>query len=440
MNQLPVAAARIHVPRFVADVASLMTSRVFVMALTFLCGVITARTLGPESKGAVIALLVVPGLIQSFAELGLRQSTAYFLGKQIFADQSVISTIALLALIISVAGMVIVAGLYLISGLPQKYGWNTTVIALLMLPSSLVMSYGSGVLMAKQRIRAIAGVSVLEPLVVLGLLVFLLVSGLVNIQSVLLVTVLGSVVAAFSTVVLVHPYGSIRPKYIPGLPLRFVKMGVVYAAALFILSLGYRFDIVLLERLSTSQEVGIYSVGVGLAQLLWLLPAALTTVNFARSTTARNVTEHAQKTAMIMRITLWGSLLPCMLLYFLAPWLVPAIYGDAYAKSSDVIQAIMLGIWMALIFKVLNSDLAGRGKPQTALWVYALALLINVVLNLLWIPIFGCIGAAWASSVSYTFGALLFAFTYARMSGLTLADLLIPRRVDFYVLKNSLHI
>ncbi len=295
MNQLPLATAKIHVPRFVADVASLMTSRVFVTALTFLCGVITARTLGPESKGAVIALLVVPGLIQSFAELGLRQSTTYFLGKQIFADQSVISTIALLALIMSVAGMVLVIGLYIISGLPQKYGWNTTVIALLMLPSSLVMSYGSGVLMAKQRIRAIATVSVLEPLVVLGLLVFLLVSGLVNIQSVLLVTVLGAVVAAISTVVLVQSYGSIRPKYIPGLPLRFVKMGVVYAAALFILSLGYRFDIVLLERLSTSQEVGIYSVGVGLAQLLWLLPAALTTVNFARSTTARNVTQHAQK-------------------------------------------------------------------------------------------------------------------------------------------------
>ncbi len=84
---------------------------------------------------------------------------------------------------------------------------------------------------------------------------------------------------------------------------------------------------------------------------------------------------------MIMRITLWGSLLPCMLLYFLAPWLVPAIYGDAYAKSSDVIQAIMLGVWMALIFKVLNSDLAGRGKPQAALWVYALALLINIALK-----------------------------------------------------------
>jgi Na+-driven multidrug efflux pump len=55
---------------------------------------------------------------------------------------------------------------------------------------------------------------------------------------------------------------------------------------------------------------------------------------------------------------------------------------------------------------------------------------INVVLNFWWIPKFGALGSAWASSVSYSIGAIIFAVVYARMSHLTLADLFIPTLAD----------
>jgi len=59
---------------------------------------------------------------------------------------------------------------------------------------------------------------------------------------------------------------------------------------------------------------------------------------------------------------------------------------------------------MSLVFQVLNANLAGKGKPLIALWVFVVALLVNISLNILLVPSKGVIGAALASTVSYCTG------------------------------------
>lgn len=401
------------------------------MALGIGGSIILARLLGPEKKGVVTTILVIPSLVVSFADLGIRQATTYFLGKRIYEDQAVISTLLFLTVLTSFIGIGAVSLIYVMNGLPQRYGWLVVSIPLLLLPYRLLATYGHGVLMAKQRIRAMAATNILSSGAYLALIALLGLTSSLVIETALLAEVLAAGLAVVYVMFIVRQYGHLRPAYIPGLPWRFLKRGFLYALALFILGLNYRLDIVLLERLASAREVGIYSVGVGLAEMLWLLPAALTTVNFARSAAARDSQAYAQKTARVMRVTFWGALPPCLLLYLVAPWLIPLVYGGAYTGSGVVVQAILLGIWMSLIFKVLNSDLAGRGRPEAALWVYALAVVINIGLNLWWIPVYGAVGSAWASSVSYTIGAIIFAAVYSRLSNMPIRILFLFSPADF---------
>jgi O-antigen/teichoic acid export membrane protein len=420
---------RLHLNKFIADVASLSTSRVCTMILGFAGSVVLARLLGPEGNGIVTAILVIPYLVRSFAELGLQQSTLYYLGKRAYDDQSVLFTVTYLTSITSVLSTLAVLVVYLLNGSPQRYGWGPILVSVLLLPCYLVRHYGEGVLLAKQRIRDVAIVRALERVIYLPLLV-LTVPLLPGIMGALLATVCAAGVVAVYMAGLVSKYGRLRPIRIPGLPTRFVKVGFVYAVALFVVTLGYRLDVLLLERLSTPREVGIYSIGVQVAQLLWLLPAALTTVNFARSAAAEDPLEHARKTALLTRLTFWGGLLPLVALYLLAPWVIPVVYGAEFAGSAAIVQGILPGVWMALIFKVLQSDLAGRGRPAAALWVYVSALLINIGLNLWWIPHHGALGSAWASSISYCVAALMYAIAYAKMSSLRLSQVLLPSGED----------
>ena len=68
---------------FFADVISLLSSRFFILGLDFVSSILITRLLGPESKGIVTVLLIIPNMLRTFADLGLRQAGMYFMGKKI---------------------------------------------------------------------------------------------------------------------------------------------------------------------------------------------------------------------------------------------------------------------------------------------------------------------------------------------------------------------
>ena len=67
-----------------------------------------------------------------------------------------------------------------------------------------------------------------------------------------------------------------------------LSLGLVYAAALFIINLNYSIDIILLDILSQSFETGIYTKGAAITQYLWQIPMMLSTIVFARSAVAKS--------------------------------------------------------------------------------------------------------------------------------------------------------
>jgi Na+-driven multidrug efflux pump len=87
----------------------------------------------------------------------------------------------------------------------------------------------------------------------------------------------------------------------------------------------------------------------------------------------------------------------------------------------------MLGL---TVYQLLHSDLTGRGRAQITVSVFSLALALNVALNLWWIPRWGAAGAALASTVSYSAGALGLVVCYRRITGVRWRDLLLPSRSE----------
>lgn len=421
---------RLRQSRFAIDTASMLSGRFLTVFVGILTSIVIARILGPSNKGAVTAVLSLPLLVLSFGELGLRQATTYIVGKQKADEQDVISTLAFLLLPASALGIIIVLGVSLYLGYPQKYGWMASLIALLLIPFGLASRFAFGFLMGKRRLREIAFRDFISAASIFLLIMPLTLVEKVRIEGVLAANVLGTLVGTIFMIRAVKQYGHLVPRYIRNLPLMLFRLGFVYAFALFIMNLHYRIDIVLLEHLSNTEQVGVYSVAVNLAEMLWLFSAALQTVNFSYSAVAKEPSVHSTKTARLVRVVLWGSVGPCLALYFAAPLLIKGAYGDAYAASGNVVRAILPGIWISVVLKVLNSDLAGQGRPNAALYTHFCALALNIVLNLWWIPLYGAIGSAWASSLSYSFGAAIYAIAYAHMNNISIKSIFVLNRSD----------
>jgi O-antigen/teichoic acid export membrane protein len=393
-----------------------------------------ARQLGPDGKGILAAIAVYPTLIVSIAEMGIRQATVYHLGKKIYAERDIIATVMFLLCASSLLGIALCAAIYFLTSNPT-FTLPMILLALAGIPLSLASSMFQGILLGKEQIGKFSAVSWLTQLLKLAtVLVFVWLLGW-GIAGELLGSLLTALVMALYAFWLVAKFVPLGFRFIPGLARDILTLGFSYALALFIISLNYRVDIVILERLVSPRELGQYTLGVNLAELLWQLPAALGVVVFSRSANAKDAQLFSQSVAKLLRVTFVVAVGGALVLGLCAELFIRFVYGEAFLPSANVLRFLLPGIVAFTLFKVLNLDLAGRGKPMVALFTLLPAVLLNIALNFVLVPRYGINGSAAASTISYTVAMITYAFAYARVVGIPVRDLVTYRKSDFDFLK-----
>lgn len=415
---------------FMKDAASVLSSRIASLVLSFAGGVILARLLGPDGKGTVAALTIYPALIMSLAELGTRQATVFHLGKKIYPQRDVIGASMFLLVLTSALGVAICAVIFAVINNPN-FSLFLIVLALLGIPIGLAQSMAQGVLLGQERIGSYSAISWVSPLLrIFAVVLFVWVLRL-GVAGEMIGSVLTGIIMLICVYVIVAR--TTRIEVLPNFKLskELLSLGFVYAIALFIIGLNYKIDIVILERLVSVGEIGQYTLGVNLAELLWQLPSALGVVVFSRSANAKDPALFTQNVIKLLRITLLIAVVGATILGIAAHFVIPLVYGEQFAPSVTSLRIILPGIVAFTVFKVLNVDLAGRGRPRVSLYAVAPAVLLNVVLNFWLIPLYSINGAALASTISYIVAVIIYVIIYAKVVDVPLVSLFTYQRSDF---------
>ena len=209
-----------------------------------------------------------------------------------------------------------------------------------------------------------------------------------------------------------------------------IRKGLIFALALFLVQINYKIDIVLLKKFVDFQSIGLYTLGVSTAELLWQVPTALSIVILSK--TAING-DNNQK--WIISKTIRLSILVLTFLsfcaYLLVPILLPLIYGQEFAGSIPVTRVLLLGVTIFSVFILLNSRILGGGFPEYTIFLFIPCLVVKISLSFILIPAFGIIGAAWASNISYFFAAIGVIIIFSRMERIKLKQILTPQKDDF---------
>jgi PST family polysaccharide transporter len=170
-----------------------------------------------------------------------------------------------------------------------------------------------------------------------------------------------------------------------------------------------RLDQVMLAHMSGDTEVGIYSVAVRLAELWYFLPTAVATSTLPallRSRTASPAVYDAQ----IRRIFVWmagAGYVVAIGLTLLARPVVELLYGAAYRPAvPSLIVLAWTGIFVCLGVARENWMLA-EGHMRLSLATTAIGALVNTVLNVFLIPVYGAVGAALATLIAQLFAVCL---------------------------------
>ena len=422
---------------FFQDILSVFGSNVSVTISNLLTGILLSRILGAAGFGIYSSILVVPVIVIGFTQLGIRRSTIYHIGNRLIPEEQVISALFLLLLWTSALSIILCGGAFFFYG-NGHYDPLIIGLVLLTIPLLLANMFAGGVFFGREEIRRgniMNAAPTLLTLVFTAVFVWIcplsVLGAFLAISSANLLSFIYVVYTLF-----IRSRNRITWKYQEPVIKSMIKLGLVNAIAIFVMQLNYRMDILMLKQLSSFEQVGYYSLSTQIAEQLWHIPFAIEMIILSRSANTTDQELLHRTVASVFRVSFVLGILSGIALFFIVPWLVPAIFGKSFVPAVEMIRIILPGILILVGFRILNSRLTGMGKPQVAIYTFVPALLINFLLNLFLIPKFGGIGAAWATNVSYAAGAIAFLFVYARLSRMPVAQLLTFRRSDFYFLRD----
>ena len=174
-----------------------------------------------------------------------------------------------------------------------------------------------------------------------------------------------------------------------------------------------RIDQIMIGQMLGDEAVGIYSAAVRISEVWYFIPIAVTASVFPSIIEAKKQSEalYRQRLQKLYDLMVILALIVAIPMMFLSDYVIGVLYGLAYVKSGTVLA---ISIW-AGIFVFLGSACGNYARIENmtvySLYQTVIGMVMNIILNILLIPVWGEIGAAIATVISYacaTFAVLLF--------------------------------
>jgi O-antigen/teichoic acid export membrane protein/GNAT superfamily N-acetyltransferase len=423
-----------------ASSAAVFAFSILSFALRFIISILIARSLGAAGKGIYTLTLTTAAMLSLVFGLGLPGAMTYLRARQRHPPAELFTLSLLAAALASLAGGAVfylafraVLAQHLLAGLESFHLF----ILLAILPVSLLASLVNSLLLGGQRVMEYNLVNLAN---VAANFIFQLISAVLGfgVPGAILSWSLGHVVALLLALIYLRrasglrmaaPFQAARPALSFGLRSYFASLFTFF---------NYRLDSYLVNLFSGAAAVGLYSTGVSSAEFLWYLPSAVSVALFPRAAsldaaTAGRVSARASRLVLLLA-------LPLAVVFGVAGvYFIPWVYGVAFQASVTAFLWLLPGVVALSVGKIISSGLSGLGKPQYAAYTTGVTVLATITLDIAWIPRWGILGAAAASSTAYLASTLLIAFWFSRESGVSWREIFLPTREDIMISRERLN-
>jgi O-antigen/teichoic acid export membrane protein len=404
---------------FVYHVLTTFGTQWLILGLVLINSAVVARWLGPAGKGTLTLATLVTTSLVLFLGGGLNLAHVYYAGsRQIELPRLTANAVAVALPVNGLTALLVAVGFLtgwwqrLLPTMPA----GVLLLALTWFPALLLREYLLGILQGRRRIPAVNLVNLSQAaLTLVGTLVLVPGLGWGLVGAVLAVVIAGWTALGL-TIGLVRREGArFRPLWDGKLLKVTLSYGLRGWLANILQFFNYRLDTFLLNGFVGAAAVGIYSVAVALAEMLWYLPNAVGFVLFPRAA-ATPAAVMNRLTPRVLLITMSLTALAAAALAVVGRPLIVLVFSTAFAAAYLPLLALLPGVVLLGGSKVLGNDIAGRGFPQYNSLGAGIGLVVTVIGDVLLIPRYGAVGAGVASSLAYAMVFLIHLTLYRLVS------------------------
>lgn len=212
----------------------------------------------------------------------------------------------------------------------------------------------------------------------------------------------------------------------------YAKYGFIPMITIILMEVNYKVDVIMLEQLNISAaDIGIYSLGVLLAQKVWIIPDALKDVLTSKLSKGKDAIEVCRVT----RLSFFLIFIFNLFLFAFGRPLICFFFGNDFEESYDVIVTISLGTMGMVFYKMIYAYFVVQGKRLLNFLLLFITAISNIIANYYLIPIYGIIGAAFASTISYCICGISFVISFNHTVHIPIKDIVFVKITDFQINK-----
>ncbi|RLM95883.1 flippase [Haloarcula sp. Atlit-7R] len=227
-------------------------------------------------------------------------------------------------------------------------------------------------------------------------------------EGILAGRVFGSVIASAVGLLYLYPKVeltlteiSLRSK----LPIKELMTFNIYSAIFIAMTSSlYNIDIILVQYFLDSEKTAFYRASLLIAEFLWFVPNALQTLLLHSASELWSKDKTKQITNISSDITRYNILISLLFLIgivILAEPFVLIYFGDSFTESINALIILLPGAFGFAIARPVFSIVQGKGELRIIVLGTIIPVAVNIILNLVLIPIWGINGAAISTSVGY---------------------------------------
>jgi O-antigen/teichoic acid export membrane protein len=387
-----------------------LASQGIAIVISVITVAVLARRLEVEAFGGYTFLFTFIYFFLSFNDLGIPTTLLREITQAPAQTEELVQNMIGLRLVMALASIAVGWAVVYWLDLPPGYRLAQLVF-LLILP---IQAIGTQYVVLQSRIQIGRVVAAEVANRVVGFAVML--AAIANGQGLLWVVaalVFGE--AAGAALILVLTWDVVRPvpRFDVGVWRRIIRMSLPLSATTLLVAILNRVDLVLLQKMSPTPEIGLarvahYGSAYRVPNLSERVPQMMMGTIFPMM-----ITFAATDVAALRRLYWKASMqlaaiaLPMVAVVTVAaPYIVRVWMGPEYAPVVPLMRVL---IWAsALLYVALPSAnlLIALRFQRINFWMMIPATVLNVALNLVLIPRFGALGAAWATVAAYAFLAI----------------------------------
>lgn len=402
---------RIVKNRTVKNASWLIAGRVIQAAINFVIGLLTARYLKPANYGLLSYAAAYTGFFAALCTLGINSVIVKEFIDRPCEEGKIIGTALLLRAISSLLSAVMIICISCV--IDRDESLTIAVVALCSIGVLFnIFETFNYWFQSRLESRVTAIVTLVAHLITCVYRVFLIITGKSVVYFALATSVDYICVGAFLYAAYRRHHGGVL-RFSYGYAKQLLSKSVHYILPALMISIYGQTDRLMLKQMLSGENVGYYATAVSVCTCwCFVLSAIIDSMqpSIIEAHRTGNQLTFVRNNKLLYAIVFWVSTAVSVFLFLTARPVVALLYGKDYLPSANPLRVITWYTAFSYLGVARNPWIVCEDKQRYLIWIYASAAIINILLNLWFIPVWGTTGAALASLMAQILTAMIVPF------------------------------